>query len=59
MLRFGDHLFADQVDQAENRFGRCPVILKIDLARVHGVIPDHSYRIQRLLNTHIEALADE
>lgn len=59
MPRLGYHDLSDQVHQAEQLLSRCRVIPEVDLARMDSVVANHTNKVQRLLNTRVQALADE
>ena len=59
MLRLADHLLGYQVDEAEKRFGRFPVIPKIKLTRVERVVAHYSHDIESLLYANAQALCDQ
>ena len=54
MLRLAYHDLNNQIHKTKELLGGCPVVSKIDLAGVNGVISYDTHYIQRFLNSMIQ-----
>ena len=56
VLRLRDHLFDNEVEKAEQHFGRCSIIPKVHFTGVDRFVADDPHGIERLLNPRLKAV---